>query len=207
VAEPVHLTHRGRADQAVGYIAWPTVDFFSDPQRARQLRLLQLVMQLRVTDVLRNHQGVTYSPQTGYDASWDYPGYGYLSAAVEAPPEKLDGFFRSVSDIAKSLRESPVSADELNRALSPRLEQLQKAEAGNDFWLYALAGGQGDPRRLDAIRSAIAGLERVTPAQIQAAAQTYLRDDKAYRLVITPESRVATTPAGAGQGAGAVTSK
>lgn len=189
-AEPVHLTHKGRADQAFAYMGWPTVDFISDPQRARQVRMLQLVLQLRLIDVLRSGQGVTYSPQTGFDAAWDYPGYGYVAALVEAPPEKLDGFFRDVSAIAKDLRDKPISADELKRAMQPRLEQLEKAKGTNEYWLGQLAGGAADPRKLDAIRSAIPGLQRVTPAQIQAAAQAYLRDDKAFRLVITPEPKV-----------------
>jgi zinc protease len=188
---PVHLTHKGRADQALGYIAWPTVDFVSDPQRARQVRMLQLVLQLRLIDVLRTAQGVTYSPQTDYRAEWDYPGYGYVAAMVEAPPEKLDGFFRDVETIAKDLRDKPISDDELKRAMQPRIEQIEKAKETNEFWLNSLAGGQADPRKLDAIRSAVAGLQRVTPAQIQAAAQAYLRDDKAWKLEITPEQKVA----------------
>jgi zinc protease len=191
-AEPVHLTHKGRADQALGYIAWPTVDFVSDPQRARQVRMLQLVLQLRLIDVLRTAQGVTYSPQTDYRAEWDYPGYGYVAAMIEAPPEKLDGFFKDVQAIAKDLRDKPISPDELQRAMQPRIEQIQKAmESSNEFWLNSLAGAQADPRKLDAIRSAVAGLQRVTPAQIQAAAQAYLRDDKAWKLEITPEQKAA----------------
>jgi zinc protease len=64
-------------------------------------------------------------------------------------------------------------------------------ESSNEFWLNSLAGAQADPRKLDAIRSAVAGLQRVTPAQIQAAAQAYLRDDKAWKLEITPEQKAA----------------
>jgi zinc protease len=188
-ATPVKLTHKGRADQAIAYVAWPTADFPSDPQRARALRLLQQVMQLRLTDEIREKQGVTYSPSSGLDTSWEFKGYGYLSASIEAPPEKLDGFFTTVAAIAKDLRDKPVSADELQRALKPRVEQLTKLQAGNEFWVGALAGAQTDPLRLETIRDAVPGLQRVTASDVQKQAQAYLRDERAWKLVVAPEGK------------------
>jgi zinc protease len=187
--EPVRLTHAGRADQAIGYIAWPTTDFNADPQGARSLRMLEQVLQLRLLDDLREKQAVTYSPNTNLEASWVFPGYGYVSASIEAPPDKLDGFFQTVASIAKDLRDKPVTADELNRARKPRIETITKAQATNEYWLAQLAGSQTDPRKLDAIRSSLAGLERVSAADVQRAAQTWLRDDKAWKLVIVPEPK------------------
>jgi zinc protease len=163
VAAPVLRTHKGRADQAIAYLAWPTVDFFADPQRVRALRLLEGVMDLRLTDELREAQGATYSPFTGSTASQTYPGYGYLGAGVEMPPDKLAGFYADVRKIARALREAPVTADELERARKPRIEAIQRARVGNEYWLGQLSGAATDPRRLDAIREAIPGLERVTP--------------------------------------------
>jgi zinc protease len=198
VKEPVRLTHKGRADQAIAFIGWPTSDYPSDPQRARQVRMLELVLQLRMTDLLRQKEGVTYSPQAIDNASWDYPGYGYVAAVMEAPPEKLDRFFTDLESIAKDLRDQPIGADELQRALQPEIDRREREQASsNGYWLSALDQAQTDPRRLDAVRGSIAGLQRVTPAQIQAVAQQYLQDDKAYKLVIDPEAKVASADASA----------
>jgi zinc protease len=198
-AEPVRLTHKGRGDQAIALIAWPAVswpraDSTPEMQKVREAHMLELVLQLRMIDLLRQKEGVTYSPQAIFNASWDYPGYGYIAALMEAPPEKLDGFFRDLASIAKDLREKPVTADELQRALKPEIERIQRDQASNNgYWLSVLARAQTDPRFLDAVRSSIAGLQRVTPAEIQAAAEAYLQDDKAYKLVIAPETKVAST--------------
>ena len=43
---PLTLRHKGRADQGLAFIAWPTTGFYADPKRARALTLL--------ADVLRN---------------------------------------------------------------------------------------------------------------------------------------------------------
>jgi zinc protease len=190
-ATPVRLTHDGRADQAIAFIAWPATDFPSDPQGGRNLRVLEQVLQLRLIDEMRTKQAVTYSPSTGLNMSWSYPGYGYVSASIEAPPDKLDGFYASVQEIAKDLREKPISADELARALKPRVEMISKAQLTNEYWLAQLLGAQTDPRRLDAIRASVPGLQRVTPADVQHAAQTWLRDDKAWKLEIVPKAKTA----------------
>src|SRR3569832_187405 len=101
--QPIVLTHNGRADQAIGYVAWPTTDFPSDPANARALRLVEQILQLRLLDDLREKQAVTYSPQTQLSSSWDFPGYGYVSASIEAPPDKLPGIVATGRDDAKGI--------------------------------------------------------------------------------------------------------
>jgi len=188
---PVRLTHKGRPDQAVAFIAWPTDDFVSDPQKARVVRVLERVMALRLIDEIQEKQGVTYSPGTGYEAAWVFPDYGYVAANIEAPPDRLEPFFADALKIARSLREAPVTADELQRAVQPRVEALQRAQATNEYWLGQLAGAQTDPRKLAAIRESITGLQRVTPAEVQRVAREYLVEGRAYRLVVTPEAQAA----------------
>jgi zinc protease len=187
---PVVETHNGRADQGIAFIAWPTDDYFAGPDKARADSVLGRVLQLRLTEVLRLHEGVTYSPSAGAVASTVFPHYGYISAEMEAPPAKLDGFFADVDKIAADLRTTPVSDDELQRAKQPALEALEKATATNEYWLNGLGGAQADPRRLDILRSAEAGLQRVSAADVEKAAQAYLRDDTAWKLEIEPKAAV-----------------
>ncbi len=186
-SQPVVDGHNGRADQGIAFIAWPTNGFFADVSAARANELLARVLQLRLTDVLRLGEGVTYSPVATQDASQVFPHWGYISAQMEAPPDKLAGFFADVDKIAADLRAHPISADELERAREPALEQLEKARATNQYWLDRLSGAQRDPRLLDAVRSAEAGLERLSATDLQHAAQSYLRDAAAWRLEIKPE--------------------
>ena len=50
-----------------------------------------------------------------------------------------------------------------------------------------LSGAQADPRRLDAIRSLLPGTERITAADVQAAARTFLTDERAWKLIVRPK--------------------
>jgi zinc protease len=188
-ATPVRLSHKGRPDQAVGYVAWPVPDFTSDPDRARVFSVLSDVLRLRLEQELREGQAVTYSPQTTSETSWTFPGYGYVAALIEAPPEKLDGFFADVAKIARDLRDNPVSADELERARKPRVENVQRQRNSNEYWAPRLAAVQTDRTREAALRDILPSLGKVTPAQIQQAARQYLRDDRAWKLAVTPEAK------------------
>ena len=193
-AKPIRLTHKGRADQSIGYVAWPTNDLWANPQQALETDLLGEIMGLRLIAELREAQGVTYSPSVSYQHSLTWTGWGYLAASVEVPPAKLDGFFHDVEKIATDLRTTDVTPDELERAKKPRLDKLAKSQVTNQYWLSELSGAQVDPRRLDFIRHIIPGTERVTADDIKHAAQLVLKDDKAFRLEVAPENRVAQMP-------------
>lgn len=189
VAAPIVRTHKGRADQAAGYVAWRTNDFFANPQRARDTAVMAEVLELRLMDELRESQGATYSPSVSYNHSFVWPGWGFVSASVEIPPEKLPAFFADVAKIAADLRNAEISADELARAKKPRIERLEQAQKTNGYWLTELSGAQADPRRLDAIRGAISGAERVTAADVQRAARAVLRDEAMWKLEVRPQGR------------------
>jgi zinc protease len=184
----VRRTHKGRADQGLAFIAWPTTGFYADQKRTRTLNLLGNVMELRLIDEIREKQGTTYSPDAGHNASQTFPNYGYLSAQIQAPPEKLDGFLADAAKIAASLRDAPVSADELQRARKPLIENILRQRASNEWWLGQLGNAQTKPEVSESIRQGIAQYEALTPADLQQAARQYLVDAKAWKMEIVPEA-------------------
>jgi zinc protease len=185
-AQPVGLTHKGRGDQAIGYVAWPTNDLWANPQQALETDILGEVMGLRLIDELRENQGVTYSPSVSYAHSLTWTGWGYLAASVEVPPAKLGGFYNDVAKIAADLRTKDVTPDELARAKKPRIDRLERSRVTNQYWLSELSGAQAEPRKLDFIRHIIPGTEQITAADVKHAAELVLKDDKAFKLQVTP---------------------
>jgi zinc protease len=185
----VRATHNGRADQGLAYIAWPTVDFYADQQQTRTLNLLGQVLQLRLIDEIREKQGTTYSPNAGHSASETFPGYGYLAAQIEAPPEKLDGFLADAARIAADLAARPIEADELQRARKPLVENLVRQRASNEWWLSELAAIQTRPAALASIENGMKQYEAVTPADLQKAARQYLSAAKAWKMEVVPAKK------------------
>jgi zinc protease len=187
-AEPIRLTHRGRADQGLAYIAWPTQGFYDSPRQARALNLLSSVFQLRLIQKIREEQGTTYSPQASHDPSEAYPGYGLLSARIEARPEALAGFLRDAEAIAADLRDRPIDADEMERARRPLVDSIQRARHGNAWWIGNLARIQTDPRVTAMIQSQLADYAAMTPAELQAAARAFLVPGRAWKAIVVPEA-------------------
>ena len=103
------------------------------------------VLELRLIAELRESQGATYSPNVSYNHSLVWPNWGYVSATVEIPPAKLPAFFSDVRKIASDLRSHPPTADEMERAKKPRIDNIEKARETNGYWLGELSGAQADP--------------------------------------------------------------
>ena len=182
--EPRLATHGGRADQAIAFVGWPAADFFADPKEARALGVAADVFENRLIAQVRVAEGASYSPGAEADPSDVFPGYGYVAAQVETPPFKTDGFFANARKIAADMRSAPVGADELERAKRPRVETRRRALESNAWWLAVLARVRVEPRQVDAVRTAVSGVEAVTAADVQQVARKYLTDDKAWRFVV-----------------------
>jgi zinc protease len=185
-ASPVLRHHKGRPDQAMAVAAWPGPDFHSGPQRARDIRILEQIIQARLFELLRIAEGASYVPETTLETSTVFPGYGYVEAAAEVPPDKVQLFFDILDRITKDLKAKDVSPDELDRAKAPRVDLFTKSEQTNGYWLTVLSGVQADPRKLDIIRTTIPDLKHVTAADVRRAAQTVLLDSRVWKMTVLP---------------------
>ena len=182
--EPVRLTHNGPAEQTLAYIAWPTTDAVEDRTEARRVSVLTEVLKLRVLEVIREQQALAYSPGTGSSASDTYRGYGSVSIRAEIAADKVEPYYAAVESIVASLRDAPPSEDELNRARLPVIEALRRSQASNEYWLTQLSEVAEKPGDVEQTLTHISDLEAVTPADVQALARQYLRDDTAWKAIV-----------------------
>jgi len=194
-AAPIRLNHTGQAGQALGVVAWPTTDQIGDRTAARQVSILEAVLQLRLNEEIREKQGLAYAPNASSTSSDIFPGYGYLAIAAETTPESLPKLFDAVDAIVADLRDNPISEDELNRARRPAVERLRRSMADNAYWLNQLSEAQSDPASLDQTRNNIAVLEAVTAADLQRVAQLYLKPETAWRAEVVSDKSPVATPA------------
>lgn len=179
--------HGGRADQGIGLIAWKAADA-RDVGELRKLQVLRAVLQNEAIEILREKQGATYSPVALGEFDEDAKDFGYLGMSIETPPPGIDGFFTTAEDVAKLLRDTPLSPEALERAKRPMIEGIKTQRKGNGYWLTTLSDAQSNPERLMRLRTQLALLEAVTPADIQALARKYLTSDRAVRMIVTPRA-------------------
>lgn len=184
--QPLQWTHEGRADQAVAYIAWPSIDF-ADARKARAVRLALTILDDRLTEEYREALGATYSPQTEEDISQTFTGYGYVAAQVETPPADVARFWTTVDKIIAEMKAGQISDDTLLRARAPVVDQLRTSERSNGYWVAVLQDAQTNPRRFALMRTRVTDVEAITKDEIVAAARATFVNDKAVRIVVTPK--------------------
>lgn len=193
---PRTLLHRGEANQAALLAYWPARDN-SDQPAAIALTMLMSVVQLELTDELRERLGQSYSPGASASLSDDFPGYGTLNVGATVRPEDLPAVEASIRAIATRLRDAPVNDDLLNRARTPVLEGATAARRTNGYWLSYTARATSEPHWLDRSRQGLDLLRTLTAADVQRAAQSYLRDEAMLVIRVVPREPAAAAPAAA----------
>ena len=189
---PIVLKHEGPEDKAVVESIWPTTDD-SDFREVMAMGLLKDVLDVMLTESVREKLGDTYGANVQSQMSHSFKGFGYLSAAAVVAPDKADEVQEAIARAAAQLREQPVSADMLARARNPELEGIDKSSRDNGFWVAALARTQSEPALLDRIRQRKGMLLAITPADLQKLAQKYLTPDRVQQVRILSTKLPVTT--------------
>ena len=189
-AAPITLTHTGEADQAVVGSVWRTDDD-KDFRTELGLAMVSNVLELMLTDSVREQLGASYGASVDSTMSSDYTGFGYVLADAVVSPTKADIVDKAIADAVESLRNKPIDKDMLARALNPELEKARRNLRENGYWLAALQVAQTEPDRLDRVRKRIDILQSITAADVQKLAQTYLTPDRMTRLRVTSQKLAA----------------
>ena len=191
---PIELTHEGPADQALVAAYWPTDDD-ADYRREVGMGLLAGVLDLMLTESVREQLGASYGVSVASDMSDIYSGFGTFSVTTTVAPGKADEVDKAIAAAVKSLRDQPVSADLLARARNPIIESIAKSERENGFWLGYVDEAQGRADRLDRVRQRKAYYQAVTPADLQRLAARYLTDLSMQRVRIVSDKLPPAKPA------------
>jgi zinc protease len=178
--------HAGRADQALIYFAWPAADVYANPRAARAAALAEQILATSLTQSLRD-MGLTYGVGSGFEASEDVAGYGYLYVQVEAKPESLPAVQTMIEAETAKLAAGQFGDDLLTRAREPAIATRETQIKTNAYWVAALADAQARPKKLTLIRTRISDIKTVTREEIVAAAARILRPERRIEVRVLPK--------------------
>ena len=184
------LTHKGEADQALLQWIFPTTDD-SDLAETLRLGLLARVARIALTEKLREELGQAYSPSAGASNSRIYRGYGTFSLSVSVDVTQVDATRAAVDEVIAALRDTGPSADVIERARRPLLEEYDNALKDLGGWISLAARAQSDPERLDRWFAAPDLIRAITPADLQATAARWLAAGGAVEVAVVPEASAA----------------
>ncbi|WP_038200595.1 M16 family metallopeptidase [Vibrio nigripulchritudo] len=169
--ESVTLYHTGEADKAVVSEFWKVPDG-SNPVRNAQYRVLQGVLQHRVTETIRETMGVAYSPYVDLSLSNWYKGYGYINIHSNTAAKHVEGIKKVYQDIWQSLQNSVISEEELEQVRAPILESFAQKPQYNQYWSNVASVAQSLPVFVESESLYADALKAVTAEDIQQLAQS-----------------------------------
>ena len=184
---PVKLTHAGDPSTALLRTYWPAPDG-RDAETSREISMLSSLFRLRLTEVLREEEGASYSPSAFAHTSRTFPDYGYLGVSLEVSPEDIDRVSAKVDEIAAEFRAGQISDDLYERAIKPVLESIETSLESNGYWMSVISEAQTDKERLARHRSRTKAYQNMTVEDLQDRAKTVFDPDSAYRVQVLPET-------------------
>ncbi len=187
------LTHKGEPDQALLQWVWPTTDD-KDHAEALRLQMLARIVRLELTDRLREELGQAYSPSAGSSPSRIYPGYGTFAINASVAADQADATQAAMAALVADLRKGPLSADVLDRARKPLLEEHANALKDLGGWIALAARAQSQPERLARFLAVPQVVGAITPEAIHQTALRYLAPDAAVRFAVLPEAGATPAP-------------
>lgn len=168
------VRHKGPANQAILRMLWPTRDD-ADPLEAARLELLHEVMDIRLTEQLREKLGKAYSPGSASFMSHVWKGYGYFQVNASIDAADIPETRRAIEQVVAGLRTNPVDEDTLRRAREPMLQRFANALKSNGGWMGLVSRSQMRPDRILRFERAPDLLRAITAADLKDTAMRYLR--------------------------------
>ncbi len=185
-ANPIILTHAGDAETARLYVYWPAPDA-SESKKSRETQMLADLFQLRLTEVLREDEGATYSPGVSRSGSRLYPNFGYIGAQIEVSPDRIDSMADRIREVAAEFQAADIDPDVFDRAMKPTLENLETSLENNSLWMGVLSQAQTDPEPIARFRTRDDTYQNMTVDDLKPIAKQVFNPAKAVEIQILPE--------------------
>lgn len=183
------FTFESDIPKSLTIVLWPTGDMW-DIKRTRRLGVLADVFSDRLRKKIREEIGEAYSPDAYSSSSDTYTDFGYIAAIIGTAPEQAPKIAKAVHEIAASLHDKGIDADELDRATKPKLNMLKEWVRDNRYWLGSVAGSiQEHPQRLEWTRTILSDFPSITVDEINALAKQYLHADAARTMLVVPAKK------------------
>jgi zinc protease len=180
-----NLSHDGKDYQAIGAIIYPTSDF-GDGAMGRKLNILRDMLNVKLTDIIREKEGGTYSPQVISDSSIIFKNYGYMGVVLNVKPQEVDKYLAISESIIKDFADGKINEDLLKRAKAPAIASIKTTMKNNPWWLGWLKGASFDENKITIIRDGEKQYQDITLDDVKKLAKQYFDPQKAQIIRVLP---------------------
>ncbi len=181
------LYHRGPKDQAAAVLGWPTGGGTDLLRNSRHLEILSSILRDRLFERFRSEEAASYSPDVFSNWPKSFDQGGFILGFAQVQPQNIQRFFAIAREISEDLKTTPISQDELQRAVEPLKQRIERSSTGNSFWIREMKGVSYDRAVLTQLSTLYSDYINATPQDMQALAQQYLINENMWTLQILPQ--------------------
>jgi predicted Zn-dependent peptidase len=105
---------------------------------------------------------------------------------ASASPDRTEELVKACKDVAATIANSGVTAEEVQRLTEPLLNQLRDLQRKNGYWMTAIDRAQGDPDSLDEYRGLVPFYESLSHEALSKLAAQFLDPANASVLIVRP---------------------
>jgi zinc protease len=164
-------------------------DFVYNSENVNKLEALSEILQIKLTERLREDEGGVYSPGA-FVSYGKYPAARYsFTITFGCGPENVEKLIAASLDEIAKLRKNGPQAVDLEKFLAEERRSTEVQLKENGFWLGYLVNqyqNQEDPKML---LTYLESLKKLNTENLKQAANQYLIDSNFIRLVLEPEKK------------------
>jgi zinc protease len=165
------------------------VTYSSDAQM--RLQALVEVLNIKLTERLREELGAVYSPRIIGQMSKNPYGHYAISIGLPCAPENVDKLIKATIEEVQKIRDEGARLADLNKVKENWIKNYREGMKTNTYWVRGLQLAlelQQDPERMLSYESRVDALQ---VAELQGAAKTYFNMDNYLQVVLYPVDKVA----------------
>lgn len=185
----VNLDHDGAKDDALLVFNIPTTSQKKGGSEAMKLSILSALLQIELTDKIREKMAGDYSPSVSDSESSIENDFGYIRISVNPKPEEIDKFQSAIEEIIKDFSNGKFSKSLFDRAMDPILANVKNERNYVSFYTTALKQSSLVPEWLELSRNRGAKYKNVKLEDIKAVAKKYLDVNKMQIIRVLPSEK------------------
>jgi zinc protease len=166
-----------------------TGPFDYERQRRTTIRAMGLILQTRLRDVLREELSGTYGVGVSASYAWQPTETYTVSINFGSDPERVDELAAVVFAEIEKLKESPPEVSEVTDVQENFSRSFETDTESNSWWMSQIGYKYQRGEALDDLLTYQDAIDALTPADIQAAAQSYFNMSNFVRVTLLPEQQ------------------
>ena len=145
------------------------------------------ILQLRITETVRESEGGAYSPRASTSFSREPKSMAYISFSFDCNPEITDKLVDIVKAELQKIAEGTILKDDLNKIKTNFIKEREQSKERNGYDMYLLTSYFRYGENINNPENFTAIVNKMTAKNIQEMAKQILEDSKSYEIVFKPK--------------------